>query len=481
MKLKKFLNKRLWSLGLAGALTAAMILPVGAATTQQNLSVTTGIGVQMDGLNLRMTDVTGKEVGGIYYDGTTYVPARALGEALGQNVSWDSATSSVIMKTVGNEASNDAAYLKEYFGIAPMTGTVSWSTWSAALNKVNGSSASGSGTLTPASAAKSLVALANLTELAENYKAETAAATCKRYGTVSAADAKYVACALDTGLIPTTVNLTAALDGNTASALLMNAVETAGLGRNYIGYSSDADIGARLVSTWNSFTLFDDQTLSDLGVQVVTSGATTGYNLKYDGYSARFLKENTIQYGHSDITHAVQLMGLLNREGLVAKVQLEPKVSVYQYLLEWSDGVLPASTPTYEVRKASDDLYLCYAVEYDLMLEFASTADRDAFDKVIMENAKKSDDAPNGEGMIYGAWWQPLYSTKVAMPAPAYQQINDVVVRDGSYTIHPFATNEKLPIVKAAVQKINPSLTLEPTQIWVNAAFYRYLTGSDYQ
>lgn len=479
--MNKLPKKRVGAGLLAVIMTLALMLPVSASTSQKTLNVTTGVGLTIDGLKARMTDVSGKEVSAFYCDGTTYVPIRAVSEALGREVSWNSATKSVELGTPGNDVTNDQAYLKEYFGISPMSGTVSWSTWSAAIQKIGGSAVTGTGTLTAATAAKSLVALANMTQLAENYSASTAAATCKRYGTVSAADTKYVACALDNSLIPATVNLTAALDGSTASALLMNAADMAGLGRNYIGYSSDSDIGARLMSTWNSFTLFDDAALSDLGVKIVKSGATTGYNLKYDGYSARFLKENTIQYGHSDITHAVQLMGLLNREGLTAKVQLEPKVSVYEYLLEWSDGKVPGSTPTYEVRKVSDNMYLCYAVEYDLMLEFETKADRDAFDKVIMTNAKKSDAAPNGEGMIYGAWWQPLYSTKVAMPAPEYQQINDVVVRDGSYTIHPFATNDQMPAVKSEVAKDAPSLTCAPNQIWVNAAFYRYLTNESYQ
>ena len=48
---------------------------------------------------------------------------------------------------------------------------------------------------------------------------------------------------------------------------------------------------------------------------------------------------------------------------------------------------MPASTPTYEVRKVGDDLYLAYAVEYDLQLEFSSQADRAAFDGIIGRDA----------------------------------------------------------------------------------------------
>jgi len=479
--MKKSNNKRKVSLLLVLAMTLILVLPVSASTSGKTLQVTTGMGISLNGLTAKTTDVAGNTVAAFQYDGTTYVPVRAIGEALGQTVSWNSKTNSVEIGTEGNDAANDAAYLNEYFDISPLSGTVSWSSFNAALAKIGATAATASGTLTPASAAKAIVTAANMAELADTYTAAQAAAACKRYGTISAADAPYVACAINMGLIPNTVNFTAALDGDTASVLLMNAVQAAGKGRNYIGFSSDSDISSRLVSTWNSFTIFDDPTLTALGVKVVTSGATTGYNLKYDGNSARFLSENTIQYGHSDITHAVQLMGLLNRSGLVARVQLEPKVSVYQYLLEWNDGKVPDSTPTYQVKQVSSDLYLCYSVEYDLELEFSSKTDRAAFDQLILDYAKKSDSNPNGEGMIYGAWWQPLYSAKDAMPSPNYTQINDVVVRDGSYTIHPFATNEKLSAVKTEISSAAPSLTCTPTKIWVNAAFYRYITGSDHQ
>lgn len=478
--MKKLFEKRALSLLMVLAMSAALILPVSASTAK-TLKVTSGTPLYLNGLLANTTDVTGKNTQLFYSDGTTYAPVRAVAEALGQNVAWNSKTNSVEIGTEGNDAANDAAYLKEYFNIPAMSGTVSWSTYTSALAKLGVKAVSASGTLTAASAAKSVVALANMTELAGTYTAAEAKSATARCGAITAADAPYVACAIQMNLIPGTVKFTAPLTGDVASVILMNAVEASGKGRNFIGFSSDANIAARLVSTWNSFTLFDDPTLTALGVAIVKSGATTGYNLKYDGNAARFLSENTIQYGHSDITHAVQLMGLLNRAGLVARVQLEPKVSAYQYLLEWNDGKLPASTPTYQVKQVADNLYVCFAVEYDLQLEFSSKTDRSAFDKLINTYAKKSDSNPNGKGMIEGAWWQPLYSTKNSMPSPAYQQINDVVVRNGSYTIHPFATNEKLATVKAEIAKDAPTLTCTPSQLWVNAAFYRYITGTDHQ
>jgi len=477
--MKNQFKMRLISLMMAIVMAMGLVLTVSASTG--TTVDTTPVSLKINGLTATTTDETGKQNQSFTSDGTVYVPVSDLAGTLGESVTKNADSNTVEIGTKGNDAANDAAYLKEYFAIPNMGGTVDWKTYTAVLKKLGVKNVTTSGTLTAASAAKSVVALANMTELAGTYTADEAKTAVARYGAISAADAPYVACAVQMNLIPGIVDFTAPLTGDVASVILMNAVEASGKGRNFIGFSSDPDIAARLVSTWNSFTLFDDPTLTNLGVAIVKSGATTGYNLKYDGNAARFLSGNTIQYGHSDITHAVQLMGLLNRAGLIARVQLEPKVSAYQYLLEWSDGKLPPSTPTYQVKQVSDDLYVCFAVEYDLQLEFSSKADRSAFDKLIATYAKKSDANPDGNGMIYGAWWQPLYSTKDAMPSPEYQQINDVVVRDGAYTIHPFATNEKLDAVKTEVTKDAPGLTCSPVKLWVNAAFYRYITGTDHQ
>ena len=74
-----------------------------------------------------------------------------------------------------------------------------------------------------------------------------------------------------------------------------------------------------------------------------------------------------------------------------------------------------------------------------------------------------------------------MYSTKDEMPSPQYQQIFDVVVRNGSFTIHPFSTAETLSTVQGKIASSASGLTASPVKIWVNAAFYRYITGSSHQ
>ncbi len=55
------------------------------------------IKIYMDGVLLSPKDVNGKTVEPFIYDGTTYLPVRAVGEAIGKQVSWDGATSSVYL------------------------------------------------------------------------------------------------------------------------------------------------------------------------------------------------------------------------------------------------------------------------------------------------------------------------------------------------------------------------------------------------
>ncbi len=49
----------------------------------------------VDGIKVTPKDVNGKIVDPFIYEGTTYVPIRAVGEALGKTVSWDGTTKTV--------------------------------------------------------------------------------------------------------------------------------------------------------------------------------------------------------------------------------------------------------------------------------------------------------------------------------------------------------------------------------------------------
>ena len=381
----------------------------------------------------------------------------------------------------------DADYLKTYFNVELKADTWNAAAYEAGLKQVAGDEAPAiSGELSWTAAIDAAVAAADFAELALSYPEDKVQERLAFYGVTAEAEPASLAnlaVALDTGLIDGDTAGKAAGDeaftAADAEALLMAVAEANGDARNYLGMSGDPDIYGKVDQMWNSFLLFDDPVLSEIGKNAVLEEISTGYGIKSDAYAARFLPELTLQYGHDNIKHAHQLLGLLSSENIEAKVQLEPKISIYQYLLEW--GPVPEPTPTYEV-KQFDDLYLVYAVEYDLQLEFNTTEEMLRFDQVILDYAKKNEGNEDAVGLIYNSWWQPLYSTtKTGMPK-GYEQMFDCVVQNGIYSIHPFALPEnKDAVVAALTEMAGEDATVTPVERFCNSAFYNYLSGADYQ
>lgn len=375
-------------------------------------------------------------------------------------------------------------YLTVYFDAA-LEGEVDKEGFNESLKKIAGEETAQAQEDSYLSMVQAAVAAADYEELALSYPEQKAQERLALYGT-EGADSQYaqsLACALDVSLITEDEAKKAAagekMDAQAANALLMAVADARGEARNYLGSSDDADIYGKIDNAWDSFVIFDNAALSELGRQAVEQEISTGYGLKSDAYSARFLPELTLQYGHSDIKHAHQLIGLLNSEDIRANVQLEPKISIYKYLLDW--GPVPEATPTYEVKQFGD-LYLVYAVEYDLQLEFENEEELLAFDSVIEQYAKKYDENSDAEGLIYGSWWQPLYSSvRTDLPADTYHEMYDCVIRDGIYSIHPFCLPENKDSVVEKLNALNPAYQVEPELRYCNTAFYNYLGGTDYQ
>lgn len=82
---------------IAGVITtvlvssAAFAAPVGKTIT----AFYNGIKIYVDGNKITPKDGNGKIVEPFIYDGTTYLPVRAVSEALGKQVSWDGKSNTV--------------------------------------------------------------------------------------------------------------------------------------------------------------------------------------------------------------------------------------------------------------------------------------------------------------------------------------------------------------------------------------------------
>lgn len=93
MKIKR--THRILIAVLALALLCGTALAAGTIKTQMIEANYMGIRVVVDGLAVTPKDATGHEVEPFASSGTTYLPVRAVAEALGKDVAWDGETRTV--------------------------------------------------------------------------------------------------------------------------------------------------------------------------------------------------------------------------------------------------------------------------------------------------------------------------------------------------------------------------------------------------
>ncbi len=373
-------------------------------------------------------------------------------------------------------------YLNTYFQIGTVSDTVFAEEFCNTLEKISGTELSYDTQSTGmVQLLGSILQAAGMEEVALTFPEEKYTRILSEYDIsipLEGTAAQYAACALSTGLVQKEDLTDTSISKAQALRVYMAVADAIGEGRNFLGYSNDADIYGKIYHAWNSFEIFSDEKLDEIGSKAVENKITTGYNLKKDSYDAHFIPERTLRYGHDDIKHANQIIALLQSEGIVAKVQLEPKISIYEYLLDW--GPVPEPEPRYEVKQFSNDFYLVYAVEYDLALEFESVQDKSKFDSLILKYAKKSDENASAEGLLYGSWWQPLYTSATAMNGN-YRKITDNTIQNGLYSFHSFSLDTDASHVKEQLNALDASVRVNQTSLWCDEPFYRYLAGDDYQ
>lgn len=272
-------------------------------------------------------------------------------------------------------------------------------------------------------------------------------------------------------------DLNAPVSADFGAYLLGRALDVTGRYKNFTGYVSDADIYTQLVAAWYAFDQVFSPELQAAAVPLIREGVITGYNLKRVSTDSNFDAARTLIYGHANIQHARQLISLLRALGIDAKVKLEPKTSAYLSLAEW--GGQPGSTPEDQADLLDDGNWITYAKEYDLAFEFFSTEDRDRFDGIIKAYAQRTD---TGEPRITGAWWVPLYSSRVELDENYTQVYNHVVYQDQFY-LQSFSLIDNVEAVEARFAETFPDGEHEVWEdIWVNVSFYNYLlelTGAD--
>lgn len=82
------------------ALLSALVLPAAALEPSQvTVEQRPSVKIVVDGTERTFYDVTGREVHPLYYNGTHYLPVRAIGELMGKNVNWDGSTRTITLSS----------------------------------------------------------------------------------------------------------------------------------------------------------------------------------------------------------------------------------------------------------------------------------------------------------------------------------------------------------------------------------------------
>lgn len=283
-----------------------------------------------------------------------------------------------------------------------------------------------------------------------------------------------LAAAVDTGLLPSEAYATfqrdRAASAEFATLLLGQVVSAKGLYKNYIGSVSDSDIYRKVHQAWKTQDIIKADDLQKIVNEALKQNLVTGYNLKDARFNANFDSALSLTYGHSDITHALQLIGLLRGEGINAKVQLEPKTSAFIYLKEWGE---PVQTDDYQVVQIENGNYIAYAKEYDIAFEFASAEQKVKFQDIVLKYAKKNSE--DATGLIYGSWWQPLYYSLTEIKD--YKEISNNYIAKGNYIAQSFSLSDKTADIAAGIKKIDKDAEVKSYRFWADEPFYNYLLG----
>ena len=92
------------TLAIIAILVLLIAAPAMAASLTKTIDATYGITIVLDGKTFSYTSADGKKAEAFVSEGTTYLPLRALAEALGLGVAWDGGTQTVTL-TTGDSAS----------------------------------------------------------------------------------------------------------------------------------------------------------------------------------------------------------------------------------------------------------------------------------------------------------------------------------------------------------------------------------------
>lgn len=216
----------------------------------------------------------------------------------------------------------------------------------------------------------------------------------------------------------------------------------------------------------------DRQNVSDFEdrlIAAIDASLSNGYNISPDSDWPEFDPDRTVIYGHTNWQHVRQLLALLETRDLHPRVERIDKLSSFVFRDSWGE-------PSRTLRQLSDGRRLASGIEFDLILEFASPNDISEFASLVTRYAKK--DEADETGLLHGSWWQPFYRTLV--PYDGALELTVLLVSYAGYRANLISLPEDALTKLAVLEDLHSDWDVEPTTIWVNPGFYRFILG-DYR
>lgn len=101
------MKKRWIAMGTTLVMIAAMAIPTLAAVDYETARLRPDFTIEIDGKEMNFKRADGSAAFALVYEDATYLPLRAIGEALGRNVNWDEETKTITLegeRTVENSS-----------------------------------------------------------------------------------------------------------------------------------------------------------------------------------------------------------------------------------------------------------------------------------------------------------------------------------------------------------------------------------------
>ena len=110
MERVRYMKKKWIALGTTLVMTAAMAMPAMAAIDYETARLRPDFTIVIDGKEKNFKRADGSAAFALVYADSTYLPLRAIGEALGKNVNWDEDTRTITLegKRETKDSSNKA-------------------------------------------------------------------------------------------------------------------------------------------------------------------------------------------------------------------------------------------------------------------------------------------------------------------------------------------------------------------------------------